>query len=54
MRVKLETEYIPSKQQYHLIGASSSSVKFPRRRWFDSYEDLTSAVIALNPGIEII
>lgn len=53
MRVHLETQYYPSKRQYRLIGANSS-IKLPRQRWYDSYEELTGAVMALNPGIEIV
>ena len=51
-RVKIESSYHPGRG-YHLDGASRE-IKFPRRRWFDTHEEMMAAVEALNPDCEFI
>jgi hypothetical protein len=50
--VRIESSYHPGKG-YHLDGASRE-IKMPRRRWFDSFEEMMAAVERLNPDVEFV
>lgn len=55
MRAQVETSYHPGREYpYHIEGVSNASVKLPRRRWYASHEEMTGAVMALNPGVEFL
>jgi len=53
MRVKIESSFHPTRQQYHLDGASKV-IKFPRQRWYDSHGEMLAAIERLNPGIDFV
>lgn len=51
-RVKIESSYHPGKG-YHIDGASRE-IKMPRRRWYDSHEEMMSAIEKLNPDCDFV
>jgi hypothetical protein len=52
-RVRIESSFHPTRQQYHLDGASRD-IKFPRQRWFGSHEEMMAAIEKLNPDVEFV
>jgi len=52
-RVRIESSFHPTRQQYHLDGASRD-IKFPRQRWFESHGDMMEALQRLNADVEFI
>ena len=55
MKAQVETSYHPGREcPYHIESVNRASVKLPRRRWFATFEELTGAVMALNPGVEFV
>lgn len=44
--IQVEAAYYPARRQYRLIAVSAG--RLPRRRWYDSHEEMCAAVIKLN------